>query len=115
MQHCFIDGCDELNTGKVPLGTFGAVTLTHEGPPVIIKQEEKTTQSSAELEDFGSTVSYVLMKPDIYQGNINLCGFAIPIWQKNDLKKIPMHLLTDQAWKELSHVILFLVTAMGCF
>jgi hypothetical protein len=106
MQNCSIDGCAELNAGKVPIGTYGAVTLTHEGHPVIIKQEENTTQSPAELEDFGSIVSNVLMKPDTHQGNINLCGFTIPIWQKNDLKKIPMYLLTDQAWKELSHVIL---------
>jgi hypothetical protein len=46
------------------------------------------------------------MKLDRYQDNINVCGFAIPVCHKIDLKKISMHLLTDQEWKELSHVIL---------
>jgi hypothetical protein len=37
-----------------------------------------------------------------------LIGSYGPVdWGMNDdLKKVPMHLLTDQEWKELSHVIL---------
>jgi hypothetical protein len=70
------------------------------------KQEEKTIQSPPELEDYVCIVSNALVKLDTHQGNIKLCGFAIPIWHKDDLKKIPMYLLTDEEWKELSHVIL---------
>jgi hypothetical protein len=109
MQYSSIDCCDELNAGELPIGTFAAVTLTPEGPAVIIKQE-KTTQSPGELERlrlyWSCIVFNVLMKLDTHQGKIKLCGFAIPISQKNDLMKIPMHLLADQEWKELSHVIL---------
>jgi hypothetical protein len=70
------------------------------------KQEEKTINLRAELEDYGSTVSNALTKLDIHQDNMKLCGFVIPFWHKIDLKKTPMHMLTDQEWKELSHVIL---------
>jgi hypothetical protein len=86
---------------------FGAVTLTHEGSAVIIKQEEKTIHLLAELEDYSFIVSNALMKLDRNQDNIKLCGFAIPVCHKIGLNKIPMHLLTDQECEELLHVILF--------
>jgi hypothetical protein len=113
MHDCSIDGCDELHAGKLPICTFGAVTQTHEGPDVIAmnqyaksRQEEKTIHLPAELEDYDCVVSNTLMKLESHQGNIKLCGFAIPIWHKNDLMKIPMYRLTDKEWKEPSHAIL---------
>jgi hypothetical protein len=35
MQNCSIEGCYELNAGKLSVGTFVAVTQTLEGPAVI--------------------------------------------------------------------------------
>jgi hypothetical protein len=62
MQNCSIAGC-ELNAGKLPIGTFGAMTQTHEGHAAIItnqyaksKQEEKTSESPAASEDYGCFV-----------------------------------------------------------
>jgi hypothetical protein len=98
MQNCPIDDCDELNAGKVPIGTFGAVTQTHEGTAVITmnqyaksKQEEKTIHLQAELGDYGCIVSNVLRTLETHQGNIKMCGFASPTWQKNDSKKTHMN------------------------
>jgi hypothetical protein len=59
-----------------------------------------------ELEDYGCIISNALMKKDRNQVNIKLYDFAVPVCHKTDLKMIPMHLLTDQGWKEISHVIL---------
>jgi hypothetical protein len=42
MHYCSISGCSEQNAKELPLGTFGDVTLTHEGSAVITKQEDKT-------------------------------------------------------------------------
>jgi hypothetical protein len=70
------------------------------------KQEEKTIHLPAELEDYGCTVSNARTKLDRDQANMKLCDFPIPFWHKIDLKKTPMHLLTDQEWKELPHAIL---------
>jgi hypothetical protein len=113
MHNCSIDGCDVLNAGKLPIGTFGAVTVTHEGPAVTIinqyaksKQEENTIHLPAELEDYGCIVSNAPTKLDRHQDSIKLYDFAVPVCHKTDLKKIPMHLLTNQEWKEPSHVIL---------
>jgi hypothetical protein len=58
------------------------------------KQDEKTIQFPAELENCGCIVSNVAMKLDTHQGNIKLCGFAIPIWHKNYFKMAPTHLFT---------------------
>jgi hypothetical protein len=33
---CFVDGIDELKTGKHPIGSFGSVNQTHKGPVIII-------------------------------------------------------------------------------
>jgi hypothetical protein len=94
-----------MNVGELPFGTFGAVTLTHDGSAVIIKQEEKTIQLPAELEDHGCIVSNALTKMDRNQDSIKLYGFAVPVCHKIGLVKVPMNLLTDQEGKELSHVI----------
>jgi hypothetical protein len=40
MENCSIDDCHELNTGELPIGTFGAVTQAHEGPAVISRCEK---------------------------------------------------------------------------
>jgi hypothetical protein len=88
MHYCSIDGCNELNAVQRPFGTFGALTLTHEGSAVILKQEEKTIHLLAELEDYSCIVSNALMKLDRNQDNIKLCGFAIPVCHKIGLKKI---------------------------
>jgi hypothetical protein len=60
----------------------------------------------AELEDYGCIVSNALMKMDKNQDSIKLYGFAVPVCHKIGLVKVPMNLLTDHEWKELSHVIL---------
>jgi hypothetical protein len=106
MHYCSIDSCDNLNVGELPIGTFGAVTLTHDGSAVIIKHEEKTIHLPAELEDYGCILSNALTKIDKNQDSIKLYGFAVPVCHKIGLVKEPMHLLTDHEWKELSHVIL---------
>jgi hypothetical protein len=91
MQNCSIGGCDELNTGKLPIGTFGPVTLTHEGPTIITmnqcaksKQEENTIHLSIDLEDYSCIISNAPTKLDRHQGIIKMCGFVIPIWHNND-------------------------------
>jgi hypothetical protein len=82
------------------------VTQTLEEFAVVIKQEEKTIHLPAEMDDYGCIVSNALMELDRNQDNMKLYGFAVPVCHKIDSVKIPMHLLTDQEWKELSHVIL---------
>jgi hypothetical protein len=101
MHYHLIDGCDELNVGELDIVTFGTATLTHEGSAVITKQEEKTFQLPAELEGYGCIVSNALMKLDRNQDNIKLYDFAVCVCHKTDLKRIPMHPLTDQEWEEL--------------
>jgi hypothetical protein len=120
MHYCSIDGFEEpsqasiqspflkyeeLNAGELPFGTFGAVILTNDGSAVIIKQEEKTINLPAELEDYSCFVSNALTKMDWNQDNLKLYGFAVPVCHKIGLVKVPMDLLIDQEWKELSHVI----------
>lgn len=85
------------------------MTQTHKGPVVIAmneyeksKQNEKTFHLLPEWEDYACIVSNVPVQLNRHQGNINLCGFASPILQTNDLMKKPMDLLTDEEWKELN-------------
>jgi hypothetical protein len=57
-QYCFVDGIEELNAGKRPIGTFGSVTHTQKGLFIIImnqyaegKQQKNAIHSPAQLED----------------------------------------------------------------
>jgi hypothetical protein len=38
-QYYFVDSFEDLNAGKRPIGTFGAVTQTHEGSGLIIMNQ----------------------------------------------------------------------------
>jgi hypothetical protein len=104
IQYFSVGDSDELNAGKLPIGTFRAGNQTHEGSAFITmcqcaesKQQQKTFHSPSQLEDSGCIVFNTLLKLDGHQvNNITLYGFPVPIWHKNCLMKIPMHLCIDQ-------------------
>jgi hypothetical protein len=103
IQYFCVGDSNELNAGKLPIGTFRAGDQTHEGPPFITmyqcaesKQQQKSFHSPSQLEDYDCIESNTLLKLDGHQVNITLYGFPVPIWHKNCLMKIPMHLCTDQ-------------------